>query len=83
MNLLEQLYAALLPFWEQEIDLKRNEFITVPGDVNTNMYFVVDGSLRVFVESDVEEHTIRFGYKNSFITALDSFLKDIPTVFYI
>lgn len=83
MNLLEQLYAALLPFWEQEIDLKRNEFITVPGDVNTNMYFVVEGSLRVFVESDVEEHTIRFGYKNSFITALDSFLKDIPTVFYI
>ena len=83
MNLLEQLSEILAPYWEQEIEVKRNEFITVPGDQNTNMYFVVDGSLRVFIEDDIEEHTIRFGYQNSFITALDSFLKDIPTTFYI
>lgn len=83
MNLLEQLSQILDPYWEKEIELKRNDFITSPGDINTNMYFVVDGSLRVFIEDDTEEHTIRFGYKNSFITALDSFLKDIPTTFYI
>jgi CRP-like cAMP-binding protein len=83
MNLLEQLSEILAPFWEEEIVLKRNEFIASPGDVNTNMYFVVSGSLRVFIEDDVEEHTIRFGYENSFITAIDSFLKDIPTTFYI
>ena len=83
MSLLAQLSEILSPYWEGEIELKRNEFITSPGDINTNMYFVVDGSLRVFIEDDVEEHTIRFGYKDSFITALDSFLKDIPTTFYI
>ncbi len=83
MNLLTQLAIALAPYWEQEIEVKRNEFITVPGNKNTNMYFVVSGSLRVFIEDDIEEHTIRFGYQNSFITALDSFLKDIPTTFYI
>jgi CRP-like cAMP-binding protein len=83
MSLLTLLPEILSPYWEEEIELKRNEFITSPGDFNTNMYFVVDGSLRVFIEDDVEEHTIRFGYKNSFITALDSFLKDIPTTFYI
>ena len=83
MNLFTQLTEALAPFWEQEIEVKRNEFITVPGNKNTNMYFVVSGSLRVFIEDDIEEHTIRFGYQNSFITALDSFLKDIPTTFYI
>ena len=83
MNLLEQLNNILAPFWEQEIEIKRNDFITVPGDFNSNMYFVVSGSLRVFIEDEVEEHTIRFGYQNSFITALDSFLKDVPTTFYI
>lgn len=83
MNLLTQLTDALGPFWEKEIEIKRNDFIAVPGDTNTNMYFVISGSLRVFIEDDVEEHTIRFGYKNSFIAALDSFLKDIPTTFYI
>lgn len=83
MNLLEQLSEILSPHWEKEIELKRNDFLVYPGNLNTNMYFVVDGSLRVFIEDDIEEHTIRFGYKNSFITALDSFLKDIPTTFYI
>lgn len=83
MNLLEQLNNILAPFWEQEIEVKRNDFIAVPGDFNTHMYFVVSGSLRVFIEDEVEEHTIRFGYQNSFITALDSFLKDVPTTFYI
>ena len=83
MNLLDQLNHILTPHWDKEIEIKRNNFIAIPGDINTNMYFVVDGSLRVFIEDEVEEHTIRFGYKNSFITALDSFLKDIPTTFYI
>lgn len=83
MNLLEQLSKELTPYWEGEIEIKRNEFIASPGDLNTKMYFVVEGSLRVFIEDEVEEHTIRFGYRNSFITALDSFLKDIPTMFYI
>lgn len=83
MNLLEQLSKELAPYWEQDIEIKRNDYITTPGAINTNMYFVVSGSLRVFIEDQTEEHTIRFGYKNSFITALDSFLKDIPTTFYI
>lgn len=83
MHLLEQLSEILAPYWENEIEVKRNQFISVPGETNTNMYFVVDGSLRVFIEDEVEEHTIRFGYQNSFITALDSFLKDIPSTFYI
>jgi CRP-like cAMP-binding protein len=83
MNLLEQLFNQLSSYWEDEFEVKRNDFIVTPGDINTNMYFVVSGSLRVFIEDEVEEHTIRFGYQNSFITALDSFLKDIPTTFYI
>ena len=83
MNILEKLSEILEPFWEDKIEVKRNEFISIPGEVNTNMYFVIDGSLRVFIEDETEEHTIRFGYKNSYITALDSFLKDIPTTFYI
>ena len=83
MNLLAQLAQKLAPYWEQEIEIKRNDFITIPGDKKTNMYFVVSGSLRVYIEDDIEEHTIRFGYKDSFITALDSFLKEVPTTFYI
>lgn len=47
------------------------------------MYFVKNGSLRIFIEDENEQHTIRFGYKNSLITALDSFFTNTPTSFYI
>ena len=83
MNLQELIIQKLAPYWEADLYLKRNEFLCLPGQKNTNMYFVVKGSLRVFIEDETEEHTIRFGYKNSFISALDSFLKETPTNFYI
>lgn len=83
MNPLEKLLAALEGEWEKEITLKRNEFLVNQGDTNTNLYFVKEGSLRVFIDDEVEEHTIRFGYRNSIITALDCFLTEQPTSFFI
>ena len=69
--------------WEKPISLQRNEHLVVKGAVNTLTYFVVSGSLRIYVQDETDEHTIRFGYKNSFISVLDSFLKNTPTEFYI
>ena len=69
--------------WESEKELKRNEFLTVKGNRDTNIYFIKSGALRIYVEDEYEEHTIRFGYQDNFITALDSYLKEIPTNFYI
>ena len=44
---------------------------------------MVSGSLRIFVEDEFEEHTIRLGYRDSFIGALDSFISESPSPFYI
>lgn len=68
--------------WEEPITLQRNEHLIVKGNVNTHSYFVDSGSIRVYVLDEMEEHTIRFGYQGSFITALDSFFTDGPTNFY-
>ena len=68
--------------WEQPITLQRNEHLIVKGNVNTHTYFVESGSLRIYVLDETEEHTIRFGYQGSFITALDSFFTNSPTNFY-
>lgn len=84
MNLLDTLLEKLSHLWEEEITLNRNEFLTKQGDLNTNTYLIVSGSVRVFIIDDKEiEHTIRFGYQNSFTGALDSFLTKNPTKFYI
>lgn len=69
--------------WEESRVLKRNEFLIEPGKIDTNTYFVVSGSLRVFVVEEEEEQTIRFGYQGSIIAALDSVFGGKPTEFYI
>jgi CRP-like cAMP-binding protein len=68
---------------EKNITIGRNEFLTVRGSVDTNVYFVESGSLRVFMMDDDKEQIIRFGYQNNLIVSLDSFLTRKPTELYI
>jgi CRP/FNR family transcriptional regulator, anaerobic regulatory protein len=69
--------------FETIITTKRNEFLKVKGSIDTNIYFIENGSLRIFVLDDCEEQIIRFGYKNDLIVSLDSFLTEKPSDFYI
>lgn len=69
--------------WDDLRELKRNEYLKVQGSTDTNIYFVVEGSLRIFLVDEFEEHTIRFAYKNNITVALDSFITDKPSDFYI
>jgi len=68
---------------DKTITIERNEYLKVKGSIDTNVYYVESGSLRVFVLDDYEEQTIRFGYKENLIVALDSFLTGKPSDFYI
>lgn len=56
--------------------LKREEFLKRANSVDTNIYFIEKGSVRVFFVEEYEEHTLYFGYKESIITALDSFFSN-------
>jgi len=69
--------------WEKEVEIGRNEYLKVKGSIDTNLYFIREGSLRIYVVDEFEEHTIRFGYQNNFIVSLDSFLTEKPSDFYI
>lgn len=68
---------------EKTILVDRNEFIKVKGSIDTNVYFIESGSVRIFVLDDFEEQIIRFGYAGNLIAALDSFLTGKPSNFYI
>lgn len=68
--------------WEER-NLKRNEFLKTSGTVDTNVYFVEKGSLRLFIEDEGEERIIRFGYQGNIIVSLDSFLSGKASDFYI
>lgn len=66
-----------------ELTVAKNAFIVTEGKIDQHIYFIESGAVRVFLQSEFEELTIRFGYQGSFITSLSSFIKGTPSEFYI
>ncbi|TAG57089.1 MAG: Crp/Fnr family transcriptional regulator [Cytophagales bacterium] len=64
----------LVELSDKTITIERNEFLKVKGSIDTNLYYLQSGSLRIFVLDDYEEQVIRLGYKDNLIVSLDSFL---------
>lgn len=85
MNPITQFIETLNSenLWDKTITLKRHAYLNVAGCVDTNLYLVLGGSLRIYVIENLEEHTIRFGYKNNLIAALDAFISEQPSNLYI
>lgn len=65
------------------LTLPKNEFLVKEGVVDQQIYYIESGAVRVFLQTEFEELTIRFGYKDSFITSLSSFVNATPSEFYI
>lgn len=69
-------------YWEKK-EFRRNEFLKISGSTDTDIYFVEEGSIRLFMIDENEERIIRFGYTGNIIVSLDSFLSGKPSDFYI
>lgn len=85
MNYLQTLIDKLHEnaMWEGQHVLDRNAFLTTEGNTDSNIYWIKTGSLRIFTMTEHEEHTIRLGYQNNMIAALDTFISGQPTKMYI
>lgn len=68
---------------QREIAIERNGFLKTKGSIDTNVYYIVEGSLRIFILDKNNEQTIRFGYKDNLIVSLDSFFSGKPSDIYI
>lgn len=65
------------------LTVERNKFLKVKGSIDTHVYFVESGTLRMFVLDEYEEQTIRFAYQGNLFVAMDSFLTGKPSDLYI
>lgn len=85
MNPLAQLIKNIntANLWEGQKQLARNEYLKVQGSTDTHIYYVVSGTLRIYVVDEMEEHTIRFGYQGNIIAALDSYITEQPSDLFI
>jgi len=76
-------FLNLLTTHSTEKTIAKNEFLLTEGRVDQNIYFIKSGAIRVFLQTEFEEMTIRFGYKDSIITSISSFLNDTPSEFFM
>lgn len=78
----EEWYAYSSKLCVKEIQKK--EIILNQGDICSDVFFVVDGLLRVFfVDQEGEEKTFHFSFENTFSADYESFLKKIPSNYSI
>lgn len=81
MSLIEILYSKIdsQNLWDGVITVSKNDYLKQPNTKDTNLYYIKNGSLRLYISDENNEHIIRFGYKHNFITALDSFITEQPS----
>jgi CRP/FNR family transcriptional regulator, anaerobic regulatory protein len=64
-------------------NFSKGDFLIREGETERNLYLVESGLVRVFILSEHEEQTIRFGYQGSIINSIASFILSRPSEFYI
>ena len=69
--------------FDKEITLNRNAYLKKADSIDTNIYFIKEGSVKVFITNDGNEQIVRLGYKNNIIASLDSFLTQKASDFTI
>jgi len=82
-TLVEQIIVNATDLNITSKNLSRNEYLISAGKVDANLYIVESGTLRIFYLSEFDEQILRFGYKGSTVTALESFFNDKPSSVYI
>jgi len=79
MNLIQQIHQSIeeTNLWQKKISLTRGEYLKVNGNTDTNLYYIVSGSLKIFFEDEFDEQILRLGYQGNIIGALDSFISEL------
>ena len=79
----ELIWEEFASVW-QTVTYMRKTVLTVAGEVERNLYFVVEGVQRAFYLSDHHpESTIVFTYSGSFSGVADSFLTQLPSRYFL
>lgn len=68
---------------EEQLHCDSGEFLVREGEREDFVYQLLSGSVRIFLLTESDEHTIRFGYAGSVINSLASFLSGKPSEFFI
>jgi CRP-like cAMP-binding protein len=69
-------------FLEENIPVKtvkKNHLLLAKGETSKEFFFIINGAVRLFYNSDLEEKTAFFYFENMFVSSYESFTKQIPS----
>ncbi len=82
-KLPEDTVSALLKKWKHRKTLKRNDFLASKDEVETDLFYVLSGSMRIFYPIKNEEVCVGFAYDNNLICSYPSFIQQRPSAYSI
>lgn len=94
MELLKEVFCSQVPvkdedwdllmqYWNIPKTLKRNEYLSDIGDVERNLYWVLEGTIKICHLHDGEEYCLGFCYPNTAVLSYPSFISAKSVDFYI
>ncbi|KAA9331335.1 Crp/Fnr family transcriptional regulator [Hymenobacter busanensis] len=73
----------MMPLWNRQVRLKRGDFLIGEGQTEQHLYFVVDGTMRIYLPTPDEDICVGFAYANTMVTSVPSFLGNKPSEYCI
>lgn len=68
------ILQSLVPNSFQEETISRSEYLIREGQIESFIYFIIEGAVHAYYLYGNDEASIRFGYKDSIITSLASMI---------
>ncbi len=78
----EAVLTEYISLWK-EIAVSKKQTITVPGQVEKHLYFIVSGIQKSYYLHGNKEHIIAFAYPPSFSGIPESFFTQTPSRYYL
>ena len=75
--------SLLNKYWIGSQTLNRYDFLIEKGQVEKKLFFIVDGTFRIYYPHKDDEICVGFGYHDTLISSFPSFARGIPSDFYI
>ena len=82
-------FPNLAPFWDKYTALQQRKvfpartILLQEGKTAQNYYFVEKGCLRLWFDNNGKDTTVQFFFENEGVASLESFQKNIPSIFTI
>ena len=83
VKLKEEELSSLLDKWNRPVELKRNDFLIKKDQTESSLFFVLNGSMRIYFPHQDDEICVGFAHDNNLICSYPSFILNKPSEYYI